>query len=198
MSATITIDTREFDRALLEYSVASKKDFAETVNRQTKNLAIQGLMLQKEAEQSAIKAVQALEWWPKYIASILSKRGHYTIAQARKKSASVIRSRLVAVKFLKFFFSSLAQAASKWVKGGGSGKSKSFKGFTVAFSPATPAIPESKWVVGYGYQRRSDRTARAAERLLQATLNKAVPATIADMEKYVEQKLRTTGRKHSA
>ena len=54
---SVILDTREFDRALVQYAAASKKNFADIANRQTMNLAIQGLKLTKKAETVAVPIV---------------------------------------------------------------------------------------------------------------------------------------------
>ena len=224
MSFAFNIDRREFDKALKEYAAASKKDFAAICNRQMLNLAIHGVQLTKEAETSAINTLQSKDWWPKYIAKILSnkmfkskvggafkksqkageraqrkfmQRG-YTRDQARAFSKKLIRRRLVAVSFLKFFFVSLGTAVKPYISGPAlRGYTRKFKDFVLRIQPATIAAPRCEIAIVYNYRVRSNRTARKTERLLNAILARAFPATAADMRKYIADKARRTAARYS-
>jgi len=225
LSFAFTIDRREFDQALKEYAAASKRDAAAICNRQMLNLAIHGVQLTKEAETDAINKLQSKEWWPKYIAKNLSKkmfekkvtsafkrsqkageraqrkfmqRG-YTRDQARAFSKKLIRRRLVAVGFLKFFFVSLGSAVKPYASGPAlRGYSRKFQSFLLRIRPATPSTPRCDIAVSYDYRVRSNRTARKTERLLNAILAKAFSATAADMRQYIADKARRTAARHSA
>lgn len=198
MSNAFILDTTEFDGAVVQYAAASGKDFADVSNRQTLNLAIQGLKLQKKAENAEIKKLQSLDWWPKYIAKLLTaKRGHYTRAEAIEYSAQVIRGRSKAVGFMKFFFASMAAAVAP-LTGRSRGKGKDFAGFKVSIQPATSEKPITDCAVSYTYRRRGDKTAKRTEIILQSTLAQAISATIADIQSYVDRKMRVTANKYSA
>jgi hypothetical protein len=77
MTSGMTVDTREFDAALQQYAAVSKKDHADIVNHQLRNLAIHALKGTKKAQSSAIRAMRQVSWWPKYIAGIIAKRGTF-------------------------------------------------------------------------------------------------------------------------
>lgn len=224
MSFAFNIDRREFDQALKEYATASKKDFSAICNRQMLNLAIHGVQLTKEAEAGAINTLQSKDWWPKYVAKTLSnkmfkakvggaykksqkageraqrkfmQRG-YTRDQARAFSKKLIRRRLVAVGFLKFFFVSLGSAVKPYASGPAlRGYSRKFKSFLLRIRPASPSVPRCDIAVSYDYRVRSNRTARKTERLLNAILARAFPETAADMRRYIADKARRTAERYS-
>ena len=224
MMTDFRIDRSQFDKALIEYAAVSKRDRAHIVNRQMLNLAIHGLKLTKEAEASAINKLQEKEWWPKYIAKLLrrkmfmkkvatafkasSKKGlralsrfttrSYTRAQAQTFSKKLIRKRLIAVRFLKFFFGSLGSAVKPVGSGPGISAGKSFKGFILKIKKATIERPTCEIVVQYDYKRRSAKTAKKTESLLNRILNRAYPATAEDMRKYAEGKMKEAAARFNA
>ena len=197
MASGITLDMREFDKAMVQYAAASGKDFKDIVNRQMLNLSIQGVKLQQRAERDKIKQVENLPWWPKYVAKVLAKQGRYTRAQARKASKTLVRKRLKAIGFLRFFFIRMSQAVAP-LTGKPGRKGKSFQGFEVSVKPATRHRPTTGVSVGYTYRKRSDKTARKADALLQKILPRAIAATVIDMRKYVDKKMGKTAKKYSA
>ena len=211
MSFSVTIDTKDFDKALLNYSVASKKTFAESLNRQTKNLAIQGMKVVKVAEKSAIKTLESKDFWRRVVYAVFNSKQGYpgdktftgivkpiTHPKLLKLSKSLIRSRLKAVGFCKFFFSKLADEAGKHVPGGISRKGNKFKGFSVNLKPATEQNPRNEWIVYYDYKKRSGKTAKKTNRILQGALQFAFTNTVADMEKYISRKMAEHAKKWSA
>jgi len=194
----MTLDTSEFDRAMVQYAAASGKDFKDIVHRQMNNLAIQGIKLQKRAERSAIKTMEGKAWWPKYVAKALKKRqGSYTRAEAKKFSKKLLRQRLKAVGFLKFFFISLSRSVAP-LTGKPGRKGKTFAGFSVSVAPATKRKPTTSATVGYTYRKRGDKTAKTAERMLGKILKMAIATTVLDIQKYVDRKMGKTARKFSA
>jgi len=195
---SMVLDTKEFDLAMIQYAAASGKDFKDIVHRQMNNLAIQGMKLQKRAERDAIKTMEGKDWWPRYVAKALKKvQGRYTVAQARKFSKQLLRKRLKSVGFLKFFFVSLSRAVAP-LTGKPGRKGKTFAGFKVSIVPATNRRPATSATIGYTYRKRSDKTARKAERMLGKILPVAIATTVADMKVYVDRKMGITAKKYSA
>lgn len=226
MNASISIDYREFDRAMVEYAAASGKDFAEVSNRQTLNLAIQGLAECKVATDGAIQKVQGFPWWPKYIAAAMKKRAgtkylakmmrlksnkaraktessfgrdrFYSREDARTFSARIITKRLKAIRFMRFFFLALARKIQPHTKGGRVPSGKAFSGFTANIKPATASNPVCVVDVSYDYKKRSEKTAKKAERLLNVFLQRAVPRAARDIMKDVDRRMAETARRYSA
>ena len=75
---------------------------------------------------------------------------------------------------------------------------KAFAGMTSEATPATKDRPVCTVEAAYDYRKRSDKTARKAERLLYAWLEKAIPAAVEDMRVYVERKMQERARQYSA
>ena len=221
MSTGIEIDFRQFDAAMVEYAAASKKTFAESLNRQLGNLAIHAIPLAKKAEAVQIRALTDVEWWPKLIAKLMGARmgglvggrvasrayqsqvawkkgdaaeSKVYAAAAKKLSERIIRRRLGAVTFLKFFFGAMARAITGKRSGGG----KEFAGFQVTYRPATDNSLTSFVSVGYDYRTRGDVTARRAMAILADILRRAIPLTVADMQKYIDAKMASNARRVSA
>lgn len=193
----MTLDSREWREAVRQYAIDTGKDEAYALNRQVNNLAIFAMRFVHNAQAASIRAVESLDWWPKYIAKILHKKGPYTVKQARVYSKRLIRSRLVAIRFLRFFFVSLSRAIRVGALNKPSSGGKSFSGFDSVFRPATASNPHVEAAIGYTFRRRSDKTARKAEALLQAALNYAIPETIRDMKQYAERQAENRARRYS-
>jgi hypothetical protein len=133
VSEVITFDTKAWNTAIGEYADACKKTYAYAMNRQLNNVAVQSLLLVKEAKSEQIQNLTSNAWWPKLIAKIMKARVEGSRAEAREAagwgkklqkvlkrqsrmkrfysrkqaqafSAKVIRKRLAAVTFLRGFF----------------------------------------------------------------------------------------------
>jgi hypothetical protein len=83
VSATIKIDYSELSKAMLEYSVACKKTFAETTNRACGNMALRAAQFVAKAVKGAVASMWQKEWWPKYISRVLKTTG-FTLHGRRK------------------------------------------------------------------------------------------------------------------
>ncbi len=67
------LDTREFQQAIAQYSDATGKSNAESLNRAARNFAIKCISSTKKSKgAAAIRALQNTDWWPKVIAKIVS------------------------------------------------------------------------------------------------------------------------------
>lgn len=218
---SITVDSREWLDAVRQYAIDSGKDNAEALNRQMNNFAIHCLRHIKAAEVASIRAVESLPWWIKYVAKRIAKtkgarfgrrvyQAHYNVEHgstaasdsgyveyAKELSKKIIRSRLVAVRFLKFFFVKLSQQIRTAALGQTISSGKTFSGFDASFTPATPDRPAVSAAIIYTYRRRSDKTARAAEGLLQGAMNAATPAVIRDMQEYGQRQAEKLARRYS-
>jgi hypothetical protein len=157
-NASIRLDDSEFQQAMADYIRVSSKDAADSMNRTMNSLAVLGFEHARLAQESEIRNVQTLEWWPKYVASAMVRRKasglaakmrkadakgktlsakafaklsklRYTKAEAQKESARIIRGRSVAVGFVRFFFATLSRSMRDYIPGSRVPPSKSFKGF---------------------------------------------------------------------
>jgi hypothetical protein len=225
----LKVDFGDFNKALQEYQFATKKTFAEVANREMVNLGVQGIKVTKEAEASKIQSIQSMDWWPKLVAKALVKRNAgklvskmqgattakgmksvsramgkfygraYTHAQAVAFSALLIRRRLNAIRFLKFFFSKLAKEAKPFTSSGasGSGIGKSFGGFQYSITPATDSKPSCSARIWYTPRYRGDKSVRTAQVILDAAMKNAITATAADMRAYIVSKMTELSQKYS-
>lgn len=219
----ITIDTREFDKAMVEYAVATKKTLADVATRSVQNLGFKGLALTKQAEDAAIATMESKSWWVKYIAKTLKnkkltvifskmakarvagknparfvKAHFYTREQARAFSKKIIKNRLKAVRFLKFFWLLLGNTAAQAYKGGRRQTGKTFGGFTVNIRHATPDSPTCEVTTIYNYKKRSGKTAMRAEALLKRVIPQAYADAARDMTEYAQKKMAEDAAKYSA
>jgi hypothetical protein len=216
-ASTFKLDSREWKQAVLEYSVACHKTMAEAANRQTNNLAIHAHEFCEKAQKAEIENVQTLEWWPKMVAKAISRkygkqagslayRAHWSMEnnrnfiglwheKAKEMSDHIIRQRSVAVGFCRFFFVQLSRA----IKTGRSIGGKTFAGFSIdKLTLATETRPHCEAQISYGFRKRSDKTARKVEEILQAAVDKSIPETIRDMQDYTAKQLEKEARKYSA
>lgn len=123
------------------------------------------------------------------------ERSYYKFASAL--SRRMIRSRLKAVKFMRFFFLSIARELSRKAGVGNAPQGKTFGDMVATVAPATPNNLTCSVSARYDYVRRTAKTSHKAERLLQTYLDKALPATIADMKNYISDQLAKRARQLS-
>lgn len=122
------------------------------------------------------------------------------VRYAKELSRELLANRVKAVRFMRFFFLSMARAVQPFagLEGRRPPAGKAFDGMTANVVPATSTRPVCQIEAAYDYRKRSDKTARKAERLLYAWLEKAIPAAVADMRVYVERKMQERARQYSA
>lgn len=223
MNAAITFDTKSWTDAMKYYQGATHKTSKDVLNRSTKSLAIHAIKEQKEASASTIQNLEGKDWWPKYVAKVMSNRlgksagkkvfqkmyagahgGNANspwIVAAIKMSKTIIGKRTRATRFLRFFFSALASKATEYYPGSVGGSSsigKRFAGVTATMEGATDAKSEVTFGVSYGYKTRDDKTASQAEVLLKHAIDNALPVTVRDMTEYASNKMAEEARKISA
>lgn len=108
---------------------------------------------------------------------------------AKKLSSELLAKRTKAVKFMRFFFLSMAWKIRPYSGGASAPAGTSFAGMETDVRPATAGNPRLEMTSRYDYRTRSEKTARKAERLLNQWLQAAIPVAIADMRTYIERKL---------
>lgn len=135
MTAAVHIDTREFDRAVGLYAAATRKTFAESMNRQMMNAAVKAIGLAERASKQDIQRLNDGNDWklanwllsrsPSATQTRISyrttKSGRVTVrrtdgaaksASRQKIAARMLRSlvnrRKAAVNFVRVFFSIMA------------------------------------------------------------------------------------------
>jgi len=201
MSNAVTLDTREFDAALIQYAAASGKDLADISNKRVYDTALRSVKHMKKADVSAIIALKGqdkfLWWlaWRYYIPKGMSK------SEAFEAAKQVIQIRRRAISFAKSFFLKMADKMAPYVgrevrsiKGG----KGSYAGFGSFVSPATKERPVADVGITYDYAKRSDKTARGIEKLLMRALHGGMREATADMMQYVDRKMGITAKRYSA
>ncbi len=225
--ATFTLTDDAWQKTMGDYIRVSSKDAVTAMNRTMNSFAIFGAQESDVAQKEEIERVQTLDWWPKYVATVMVKRKakrlavrmekytskgktmsgkmykrmaelHYTRAEARAQSARMIRGRSVAIGFMRFFFATLSRSMRAYIPGARVPSSKSFKGFDVSIRGATESLPSVSAVVTYPYRRRGEKAVQKAEEMLQTAIDKARPLLIEDMQQYIRSKAQETARSHSA
>jgi hypothetical protein len=84
MADGITLDWSEFDKALVGYTAASNKDFAEISNKKLGDVALRASQLSSKASKDVIKNMYSKTWWPKFIQKVIHLQGGYNLHGRRK------------------------------------------------------------------------------------------------------------------
>jgi hypothetical protein len=230
VSEVITFDTKAWNTAIGEYADVCKKTYADAMNRQLNNVAVKSLLLVREAKAEQIKNLKSKPWWPKLIAKIMKARAErnraearegkwgkdlqkvlrrqsrmkrfYSMKQAQKFSAKIIRKRMAAITFLRGFFTAWSLGIKlkvPKVKGPALGNGQRFLRYIkVNFIPATESNLSADISVAYDYKTRKEKTAVGAEKLLKKYAELGYPAAIVDMKQYTEGELLKHAARYSA
>lgn len=93
MASGMVIDDREFQKTMVDYAAASKKDFNDIVDRTMGNLALRSAQAAKRftASKAEIRALESRDWWPKFISKVLSGGGQ-SLRLRRKARTSAERN----------------------------------------------------------------------------------------------------------
>lgn len=195
------LDTREFDRALIQYAAASKKDFKDITNKRVYDSALRAVKHADRAKKSAINKLakeKNLVWW--FAHKVYIPRG-WKKNHAYEEAEKMLRARGRAISFVRSFFVKMASIMAPrlnpptGVRGRGKG---SFAGFTPIVIPATNERPIATLGMQYDYDKRSQATAKKTENLLMHALRGGIRDATADMMVYVNRKMGKTAKKYSA
>jgi len=210
--ARLTIDTREFDRALVEYAAVSKKDWPTICNDKARDVAFRTIKYLPKALRASILALATKDWWPKFIASKISRgrgfswttgrknkkthvvRGNYTVDQARAVSKRLLRDRARAVSFMKSAFAKAGQdfPGAKGPRGKTSLTMARGKG-----RKATAGRQIAEVMVTY-LTKRGTKDAKKKEKIAMQGLQKGINFVTRDMRKYIARKMQQRARQYSA
>ena len=205
MAGNITLDTSEFDRAMVQYAAASNKDFADIANKRVFDVSLRSMKYITNASKEAINALKGekdLLWW--FAWKIFIPKG-MSRSEAYEAAKALITKRNRAVGFLKGFFRKMATLISPFVKfeGGRTGMTDrggkgNFAGFTPIVRPASAGRPTAEVGIAYDYKTRSELTANRTEAILLKALQGGYASTAADMMVYVDRKMGKTAKQYSA
>jgi hypothetical protein len=76
MPTGITLDWKEFDRAMVDYAAASGKDFAEITNKKLGDVAMRAAQFSPKADKGKIRSTgdwHTTPWWPAFIQKVIGK-----------------------------------------------------------------------------------------------------------------------------
>jgi len=217
----LTLDTRGFDRALVQYAAASGKDHADIVNHKLKDAAYRSIKHVRQADKTAIRALrteyrliayilrrkkgnamQTPMYFRKTKAGVKSYRGtgkYYTRQEAREFAKKWVGAKGRAVSFMKSWFLRAAKGMERYIRGDGVfvPPAPKFGDIALVVRPATKASPAGMFEVRYGYRKRGSKTAQGAERILYRALQRGIDEVTADIGAYVRRKVQETARKFS-
>lgn len=199
----ITVETniKDFNRAMQAYYAASKYEWPDILNRKGLQLAFEALNETPKAEREAIRNLEKLDWWPKYVANRIkagftfSKRakgvqskvtikGRFTKEMAREVSKKIIAGRLRSVAFLKAgwlpairtLFPRVRNKPFVRMTAGGAKQYGRDKGSAVAARPTANPFAE---IVN---------SAEGIEKIGRPALARAMAKVTADMLSYIAQR----------
>lgn len=131
---------------------------------------------------------------------MLNRGQRYTREEAREFSRKLIKRRVASIGYLRFFFVSLGNAVKPYINGSKprAPYGRKMNGFASRISPATPDKLSCDVATWFDYSKRSNKTAKKAERLLSAALDRAIAPTIADMKGETERRMEADARRYSA
>lgn len=91
MSDGITLDWREFDAALVQYTQQSHRDFADITNKKLGDVAFRAAQLSDKANKDMIRNLyQSKSWWPKFIQKVIHMQGGFNIHYRRRVRKSAV------------------------------------------------------------------------------------------------------------
>lgn len=168
---------------------------------------IAGIIGKQAGGRAASEAYQA-QWsaGQKKMRDAAGRRGAWKLTDqeasyagyARRLSRRILGRRKAAVTFMKAFLLSIARGLDTLVKDVRTPAIKAFTGFRVTVKGATARDLTCTVTAEYDYKKRGAKSARRAEALGMAALERAKPAAIADMKAYTERKLAENARRYSA
>jgi len=198
--SSFTMDTREWDQAMVEYAAASGKDFAWISNKRTQQSCIHAIKLAAKANVGQISALfgqDNLIWWlARKFQRDQSAGGMY---DNKTKAINAIRRRIKSVSFIKSFFSIMSSLLAPYTgKRSSKAKPGSRKGFSPWVKPATAQQPTAEVGIKFSSRNYTSVDKAKVEKLLVSALQKGINADTRDMMIYVDRKTGETAGKYSA
>jgi hypothetical protein len=205
-------DVREFKNSMAIYAAGTRKSMPEVINRAGLNLSLRTAQYLPKAERQRIDFLEAVPWWPKFIAKMIrseggvswqtgrkTKRtvrfqGAYTVADARKVSKRLLGSRRRSISFMK---SGFVRASRAFGGTGGSERSNLTK-VDARVTVASIVRPAADIIVRYEANRRKPQDAAQKSRIAMKAVMEAMRFVSADMKAYGEKKLAEQARAVSA
>jgi len=206
----ITLDNSQWRRAITQYAAASGKTYADSENRFIVKLMVggQGLrgVFQRLPKGDRSRAERHRDN-PRLNAWLMRRSGivGYDRDDAEQFNIKHFNKRRSSVGFIRLFPRQIANAMSgrmSFVGGIASGVKGKSRAFHTTAKAATKRRAVAEAQTSFDYRRNTitaaSTSARAAERLLQSALDRAMPGAVRDTVDYVNRKQAKAARKYSA
>lgn len=189
-------DTREFNRALVQYAAASRKAWPQICDDKARDVAIATVKMLPRAVAEQISWLEFESWWPRYISrrmNLAMGLGAWDHDDALAKSDGILRGRKASVAFMKGGFGKAARALGK--ASGPDGKRHAMSHASAIL--ATVARPVTEMTVVYDSDK-GGADAAYKQQMAFGAIQRAMDLVARDMMVYVERKMRELGRPFSA
>jgi hypothetical protein len=91
MSDGITLDWKQFDAALVQYTQQSRRDFADITNNKLGDVCFRAAQQSETASKDMIRNLfQTKSWWPKFIQKVIHMQGGFNIHYRRRVKKSAV------------------------------------------------------------------------------------------------------------
>jgi len=185
----LTLDTRDFERALLNYASATDKDMAEVLNRAGRNIAYRAAQFTKPAQPGQIRSdILAQEGLLEALTSLrLKKKG---VARGADFAAEMKKTLAIRIGSARYLRAAWAEAIAKF---GGAFKGKKMRGASalVKKANAVSLLTEITALVNQPTNAKAD----SAESKMMPALQEAVDFVAADMLDYAAKKMQANAKK---
>ena len=187
MSETIlSVDLREFRAAVTEYANETRKDAATVLNRKAASMFFAAAKAAPRARPAKLRGKAKS---PRYVATLLSRKGGYTVEEARAYSAALARRMVRAVGFLRAWLRSCGNA----VNGKPARKARGVENRIHRASAGDLVVSVDS---SYRFGKKTGSPA-ILEGLLAAATRKGVAAETADTRRHVAERMARRAREHS-
>jgi len=185
----LTLDTRDFERALLTYASATEKDMAEVLNRAGRNIAYRAAAFTKPAQASQIRSDTMSK--EGLLAGLtrarLKKKGITRVADFEAEMKKTLAIRIGSARYLR---AAWAEAIAKF---GGTFKGKKMRGASakVIKANAVSLLTEITALVN----EPTGAKAESAEAKMMPALQEAVDFVAADMFSHAAKVMQDNAKK---
>jgi hypothetical protein len=179
------VDTKQFVRAMQEYSRATKKDEAEILNRAGRNIAFRAAQFTPITQPARIRAEMRNN---NLAAKILAKRGKFKGVKISERKAIV--DRMVKAR----------ERSARYIRVGWAAAIAAFGGKATRFK----VNPKSEAAKGYGFKAMASRlvatlgnNSKGADKAGSNALQEAVDFVAKDMLGFAQRTLAKTAKQYS-
>ena len=184
----LTLDTRDFERALLNYASATDKDMADVLNRAGRNIAFRAAQFTTPAQPARIRAdILAHEGLLEALTSRRLKKKGVRAENFKTEMKKTLAIRMSSARYLR---AAWAEAIAKF---GGAFKGKKMRGASalVKKANAVSLLAEITALVNEPTSAKAD----SAEAKMMPALQEAVDFVGADMLEYAAKKMQDNAKK---